>query len=106
MLDEGVLRRAPHEIFSAKAREDDRLAVQHAPLSFNTTAKLLRGGLSRYGRFTARLGRLKSILPICSSAPQKNHHDNCNQSDAGAHLCEQFPMSGVNGQLLLSPNAA
>src|SRR5947207_7065919 len=44
MLDEGVRRRAPREIFLAKAREDDRLAVQHAPLSFNTTPKLLRDG--------------------------------------------------------------
>jgi hypothetical protein len=42
----------PREIFSAKAREDDGLAVQHAQLSFNTSPKFLRVGLSRYGRLT------------------------------------------------------
>src|SRR5438270_4332057 len=43
MPDEGARRRASHEIFSAKARKDDRLAVQHARLWFNTTLKFLRG---------------------------------------------------------------
>src|SRR5436190_19327835 len=94
MLDEGVRRRAPREILSAKAREDDRLAVQHAPLSFNTTPKLLRGGLRRYGRLPN--GRtIEVILPSCLSPPEKNHHDNCNQSDASAQLCEQFPVPCV-----------
>ena len=48
---------------------------------------------------------MRSILPLCSSPPEKNHHDNCNQSDAGAHLCEQFPVLRVKGQLMLSWNA-
>src|SRR5437588_4390329 len=103
--DEGVRPRAPREIFSAKAREDDRLAVQHAPLSFNTTPKFLRGGLSRYGRFTERPGRLRSIFPLCLSPSEKNHHDNRNQSDASAHLCEQLPVSRIKGQLVLGRNA-